>query len=50
MNLLNLFMIPGLGNSSEIKRLREESKERMRKPRYIYRYPYNKKRREADKQ
>lgn len=49
MNLLDLFMIPGLDNSSEIKRLRKESKECMRKPIWVYRYPYNKKPKKADK-
>lgn len=49
MNLLDLLMIPGLDNSKEIERLRKESKEHMIKPRYIYRYPYNKKPKKADK-
>lgn len=49
MNLLNLFMIPGLDNSKEIERLRKESKERMIKPRWVWRYPYNKKPKKADK-
>lgn len=49
MNLLGLFMIPGLDNSKEIEHLIKQSKERMRKPRYIYRYPYNKKPKKADK-
>ena len=49
MNLLGLFMIPGLDNNKEIERLRKESKERMLKPRWVYRYPYNKKPKKADK-
>ena len=50
MSLLDLLMIPGLDNSKEIERLIKESKERMRKPRWVQRYPYNKKPRKADKQ
>lgn len=49
MNLLDLLMIPGLDNSKEIERLIEESKQRMIKPRYTWRYPYKKKPKKADK-
>lgn len=49
MNLLDLLMIPGLDNSKEIERLIKQSKERMRKPIWVYRYPYNKKHKKADK-